>query len=215
MLLWELLRQQAGAAKIATLTNFPVFIWLRWGSEYVSIGQVRKAMRTFSEDGATAPMTRARHTARDYLDVLNITNVTRAQRERLEEVLIAMTASTNKTLEPFATQFAAALTGVVAPNGTTFDLPIVESMLWAVDCRMRAADAFRTGADAKKFSDHLFKTIQLFYQQTTPQYGADKQLSAVELNQELANTACATLLLLLGRELTPFPPPGSTRQTQR
>ncbi len=207
-LLWVLLKQQTAATKIAALANIPVYAWLGWGERYISIGQVRKAMRTFADDEGHSPATRARQTARDHLNTLNL-DLPPSQRRELENVIIDATATDLPNLDHFAQRFAPALQGVTSADGTTIDRATIDNTVWVIDCRLRAAHAFRTGADATLFPDQTLRSIQAFHQQTASEYASKQQLNIRDLHQELANRACVTLLLHLGRQLSPVPPTGT------
>ena len=64
-------RQRAPTTSRATLTNFPVALWLIWGDAYVPIRQVRRALGTWvGRHGATG-WKQSQTTAREVLDHLD------------------------------------------------------------------------------------------------------------------------------------------------
>jgi hypothetical protein len=200
-LLWALIKQRAGrASKIATLANIPVYLWMGWGESYISLSQVRRAMSTFSDREGSASGRRARESARQHIEMLDLIDVPAVNRRELEDVIIEMSATKWPDLDLFAGRFERALYGVIAPGGTVLVSPIVERIVAAVDARMRAAEAFRAGGK-ELVSDVILRQVESFYRSTAPEYAARAALSMRDVHQEVANKACATVLLLVGQRL--------------
>lgn len=211
-LLFELLRMHRHTPKLAALANMPVYVWLGWGENYVSIRQVRRAMRTFVIGHANEPARKARQSASDHIARLGLGKVPKAVRTRLEDVLIAMSSAPQAGLGKHRDEFERALRDVVAPERTDLELPQIETTVALVDARMRGAAIFREGNDQETFPDSLMRRLQAFYKATRPDYIASTGRPPAEVNEEMMNQACVNLLTMLGSELPRLDTPRRNRR---
>lgn len=211
-LFFALLDKRRTANRVATLCNIPVFVWLGWGETFVPIRQVRRAMRTYSERYKTGSGRAAAFTAKETFRILGVTKPTPRQRDLLVNALTDLTAQPHSEVGDLESHLADALETAIAPHGTRLDLPTVTNLIWATNCRLAAAAAFRDDTDADALPDQVFQSAQFLYRQSAPDYlqhgystaGPDTRWARLE---ELANNACSNLLFELGRNLTtPLPP---------
>lgn len=200
-LLWALLKHRHTVRKLTTLANIPVFVWLGWGDRHVPIRQVRRAMHTYCEANVSAPGTRARESALEHLRKLGLENTPKRVRDELTAVITAMSATPLASIDPFVDRFHKALMATVAPEGTSFDVPYVENVIWLIDARLRAAVAFRERTDEHVYPDRFLEQLQLVYRQTAIELEATLRRTPQEFLQAKGNNACLDLLTMIGLDL--------------
>lgn len=86
-LLLELLKAQARSGTIAGLCHLPVWLWLRWGDDYVPLRQVRRALSTWRNFATNPSWAGAGRTASVVVAAISAPETRRSVRKRLREVV--------------------------------------------------------------------------------------------------------------------------------
>jgi hypothetical protein len=196
--------RQRPHASIAELCNFPVYLWLFWGNDYVPLGQVRRAMNTWLARIRHIPMRAADDAAAQILSVVDEGRPTRARRDLLAEAL--------RTEPPDLKQARDQLPKTAVPGGTITVAPgrkveiDPELIMGLIGGRVAAEDQLA------KLPDHLFEWARFFNLYTEGAYAEDQQrlvahprhgrLFPRRQHDDMIKRACANLLTLLGASLT-------------
>jgi hypothetical protein len=194
-----------GVRSVAILCNVPVSLWLYFGSEYVPVCQVRRALTTYGAHHRTTSADRGRLTARSVARLLaGGPDMTRRDRDRLVEVVV--TASRSGAFD--RDSFIAAAGRIFDPDqrGRTMgpDRAPVSPEAWArmVEARLTALDRL-DAIPEQAFEDARLAHSQGLagYIQLQPEFARDREVGAmfqpITLNR-LFNSACIDTVSILG-----------------
>ena len=86
-----LLDKRREVRHVAALCNVPVMLWLYWGTDYVPVRQVRKALRTFNRPLLATSARAARQNARRVIAQLGAPNMKRQDKTDLTNAIVTAT----------------------------------------------------------------------------------------------------------------------------
>lgn len=199
--MWVVLQHARTVRRTATLVNIPVFVWLGWGDRYVPVRQVRRCLRTYADAYNTASQAACRRTTGELIDSLGLTRVPAQARNRLADVITELNAAPRPSLSAHRDDLRQALRSVIESTGASVDMPRLDAMVDFIDLRIRALHHFHTGQDEGELPDAAFYRAQLDWQQTRFDYVRESQRPISTINEDMANSACLSLLAHLGHDI--------------
>lgn len=203
-LLLELLKAQTSGANIGALCRVPVWLWLRWGDDYVPVRQVRRAMRTWSEFARRPSWTDADRVARDVVELVKAPGVRRGVRRRLRQVIAEQVGGGFREAE----LLSAARDVIDIAPGTTrgpAEAPLSAARYTALVANRNAAiDRLPATTDEEfEAARAIYRVVGSLYDRDQPSMVEDSDLGALFGPRDAAAEilfACSDLVTILGFE---------------
>lgn len=203
-LLVEALRAQASGASIGALCRGPVWLWLRWGDDYVPLRQVRRALRTWADFVRRPSWTDADRVARNVVALVAAPGVRRGVRRRLRQVIAEQASG---SFQPGELLAAARDVIDIVPGGTRG--PVAAPLSAAryaelVAIRNQAIERLPLTADEEyEAARVIYRAAGWLYEVDQPRLAKDADLGALfrprEAQVEIGQ-ACVDLITILGFE---------------
>ncbi|MDQ3690972.1 MAG: helix-turn-helix domain-containing protein [Chloroflexota bacterium] len=209
ILFLALLRNRQAGASLKQLANLPVWLWLRFGDEYVPLRQVRGALVTWRKAVVSAGWTKADLSAAHVTKLLSAPGARQGRQRWLRSVLADIPAD----LDVDVGELVDAARGVIDPGRTGIPLGPEGAQLFPegyselVVARLEALNGIREFSP-RPFSDEEFMSARSAYRRTTADYQqnvqefqADSEIGDIFETPSVEgkmNSACQNLTMLLG-----------------
>lgn len=205
--LWlTLLDKRRATQQVRALANVPVAIWLYWGEAYVPLGQVRRALETYSEVGKAARRHDYRRAARSLVRSVARPGADPRAKSALVDQLVVAAQTRGLDIAAIA-PLVQEVVGGVDPSAQ-LDGPRAIGMLQA---QWAAVTRFFELTDAHfRWARAFLLYAQADYSQVRPSLASDPRFGAMHHPfdfEHLANSACQDVLFVLGMALLAPPAP--------
>ncbi|MCU1358018.1 MAG: hypothetical protein JWM89_3436 [Acidimicrobiales bacterium] len=199
-MLFSILDKHRTVKKAPRLADLPVGAWLGWGEDYVSLVQVRRAMRTWAGANSDSLVGRIRQSVDLLLKDFDAKPAVRRElRETLTDLLVGI--SDEGQLLARRDAIAAALRKAQGATRSDLVLPKVDAYLTVVEARIAGTTPFRNGTDASVFPDATFRRAWTLHNISNAEYARKSGLPSAAVIQELFDAACQRFAALLGYSL--------------
>lgn len=181
----------------ATLANIPVWLWLRFGEDYVPLNQARRALGTWARSKRKVSGAAALINVRGLVKQISHPEARRADRKALREEL-ANAAVKGRVDVPTA---SAAARRVIDPHQTgvmaTLNLATsADALIKLFDARLRGCRLIT------RLSDDDLRTVRLLYVSSRAEHNASKMprltLPPAHDAQDEISNACLNAITLIG-----------------
>ena len=190
--------------RLTPLYNLPVWIWLRFGEEYVPTIQLRRALTSWGRDVTHEPFGPAERSAARVARRLSRKNSKRAVRKRLRQLLADLAAG-----EPVGRlDLLSAARDVMDPEGLGLARGPLgaqltpEAYIDLVYARLAAISAVRSmGGSEFEEVRRLYAAARAGYAAAQPGYARDPDLGSLYESPTIEteiNSACADLVTVIG-----------------
>jgi hypothetical protein len=199
-----LLDKRREVRHVAALCNVPVMLWLYWGTDYVPVRQVRKALRTYNRPLLATSARAARQNARRVIAQLGAPNMKRQDKTDLTNAIVTATGGgdfrRDALLDPARRIFDPDNLGRrVGPQGATIR---AESWVNVIEAKALAASIL------DDLDDDLFEQARLqhhammaHYVEQQPGFAQDPDIGETFQSPTLdwlANNACDQITTTIG-----------------
>jgi hypothetical protein len=200
-----LVQMQKGVSQTATLCNIPVAVWLYFGSQYVPVRQVRRALGTYGAQYRRTSARRGRRTAHHMATLFaGGPDMSRRDRDRLVEATVTASRSGRFDRDLFGAAAARIFDPedrgrTVGPDGARLT---PDAWVRTIEARLTALDRL----DA--LDDGVFEDARLAhhrhlaeYIEQQPTFAREREIGAMfepVTLQRLFNSACIDALTILG-----------------
>lgn len=208
--LFRVLWAQRPMLTTAELCNFPVYLWMFWGDEYVPLRQVRKAMKIWLSRVQFVSAAAADYAAGEMLRVFGKQASSSAKRQLLAQALRGRKPDLDEVRKEISR--AATSRAAIRVHGREQEVVVDERvMIGMLRGRLSAEEQLA------RFPDSLFEWARFFglfgesaYAREQPALAMDHEhgwLFSPRYHNDFMKSTCATVLTLLGASLGVKPNP--------
>jgi hypothetical protein len=203
--LWlVLLDKRRDVKRVNALCNVPVFLWVYFGSGYVPVRQVRRALEFFNRNLLAVSGSAARSGAKSLIETIGAPNATQKARGELIDALVGTTGGAGFDRE----KLLAAVRPVFDPDGRGRRIGPPGAVMTA-DSWVNVAQATVVGAQSiKSLPEEDFENARLTHLQNMRTYmtmqgtwSRDPEIGAIfedPNDQQLVKDACKHITTLIG-----------------